>query len=137
MGGTRVINNVNVRPYLIGDTAYPLRLYLMTAYHSGRLTPPQQRFNKVLTKLRVVVERAYGKLKMRWRCILKELEDDTQRVADITLACCILHNFCIIMGDDFDDSDEDESSDDDDDDGREDDDEGQEIRRALTEYLSQ
>ena len=88
----------------------------MTAYHSGRLTPPQQRFNKVLTKLRVVVERAYGKLKMRWRCILKELEDDTQRVADITLA------FCIIMGDDFEYSDEDESSDDDDDDGREDDD---------------
>ena len=69
--------------------------------------------------------------------MLVPLEDDTQTVADITLACCILHNFCIIMGDDFDDSDEDESSDDDDDDGREDDDEGQEIRRALTEYLSQ
>ena len=138
MEGTRVINNVNVRLYLIGDTTYPLCPYLMTVYHSGRLTPP--RFNKVLTKLRVVMERAYGKLKMRWRCILKELEDDTQRVADITLACCILHNFCIIMGDDFDDSDEDESSDDDGEDGedgREEDDEGQEIRRALTEYLSQ
>ena len=53
----------------------------MTAYHSGRLSPAQERFNRVLTKLRVVVERTYGKLKMRWRCVLKELGDDTQRVA--------------------------------------------------------
>lgn len=109
----------------------------MTAYHGGRLTPAQQRFNKVLTKLRVVVERAYGKLKTCWCCILKELEDDTQRVADITLACCILHNFCVIMGDEFDDSDDDDDdSSDDDEHGREDNEEGQEIRRALTEYLS-
>ena len=107
----------------------------MTAYHSGRLNPGQQRLKKVLTKLRVVVERAYGKLKTRWRCILKELEDDTARAADITLACCVLHNFCIIMGDDLDDEDYESSDDDDDEDGGEDDEEGQEIRQALTKYL--
>ena len=87
----------------------------------------------MLTKLRVVVERAYGKLKMRWRCLLKELEDDTGRVADNTLACCVLHNVCIIMGDDLDDFDDD--SNDGDEDGGEDDEEGQEIRRVLTQYL--
>ena len=87
----------------------------------------------MLTKLRVVVERAYGKLKMRWRCLLKELDDDTGRVADITLACCVLHNFCIIMGDDVDDFDD--NSGDDDEERGEDDEEGQEIRRALTQYL--
>ena len=98
------------------------------------MTPAQERFNRVLTKLRVVVERALGKLKMRWRCILKELEDDTERVAFNALACCVLDNFCIIMGDDLDNSDEDDDSDDED--GRQDDVGGQEIRRVLTEFLS-
>ena len=39
MDGTKVINNVNIQPHLIGDTAYPLSPYLMTAYHSGSLKP--------------------------------------------------------------------------------------------------
>ena len=132
-GGKRVINHVNVRPYLVGDTAYPLSPFLVTAFQGGRLTTAQERFNRVLMKLRVVVERALGKLKKRWRCILKELEDDTERVAFNALACCVLR-------DDFDNSDEDDDSDDDDDDddkdGRQDDIGGQEIRRVLTEFLS-
>lgn len=78
MTGARVIANVNVRPYSIGDTAFPLSPYLMTAYHSCRLIPAQKKFNKVPTKRRIVVERAYGKRKLRWHYILKELEDDTQ-----------------------------------------------------------
>ena len=131
-GETRVINHVNVRPYLVGDTPYPLSPFLVTAFQGGRLTPAQERFNRVLTKLRVVVERALGKLKKRWRCILKELEDDTESFAFNALACCVL-------GDDLDNSDEDDDSDDDDDDdedGRQDDIGGQEIRRVLTEFLS-
>ena len=72
-------------------------------------------------------------MKTCWRCILKEIEDDTARAADIALACCVLHNFCIIMGDDLDE--DYDSSDDDDDEGGEDDEEGQEIRQALTESL--
>lgn len=84
------------------------------------------------------MERALGKLKTRWRCIFKELEDDTERVLFNVLACCILHNFCIIMGDDLDNSDDDDSDDDndDDEDGRQDDVGGQEIRRVFTEFLS-
>ena len=75
MGGTRVINHVNVRPYLVGDTAYPLSPFLVTAFQGGRLTLAQERFNRMLTKLCVVMERVLGKLKTRWRCIFKELEE--------------------------------------------------------------
>ena len=41
-GETRVINHVNVRPYLVGDTAYPLSPFLVTAFQGGRLTPAQE-----------------------------------------------------------------------------------------------
>ena len=61
----------------------------MTAYRSSRSTPAQQRFNKVLTKPRIVVEGANGKLKLHWRCILQELEDDGWNTCHMgsTLVC--------------------------------------------------
>ena len=44
---------------------------------------------------RVVIEHAFGALKNRWR-ILKYFSMNMDKVATVTLTCCVLHNFCKI-----------------------------------------
>ena len=55
--------------------------------------------------------------KGRWRVLLKRLDEDTDRILDTSIVCCVLHNICVLRGDelDIDDSDEDDDSDGDDD----------------------
>ena len=57
--------------------------------------------------------------KGRWRVLLKRLDEDGDRIPDTIIACCVLHNNCVLRGDelDIDDSDDDDSDYDDDDGG--------------------
>ena len=53
--------------------------------------------------------------KGRWRVLLKRPDKDSDRIPDNIIACCVLHNICVLRGDelDIDDSDDDDSDDDD------------------------
>lgn len=64
----------------LGDLAYPLRPWLMTAYHGhGALTAAQQRFNNRLSRARVIVECALDLLKCPWLHLLKMTEESIDR----------------------------------------------------------
>ena len=63
------------------------------------LTESQLRFNRALSQARVVIEQAFRILKGRWRCLYKPLEEKTSRVPTTIMACCVLHNICIDVGD--------------------------------------
>ena len=70
---------------------------------NGNLTRAQKRFNYRLSKARVIDEHSYGRLKGRWRCLLKRLDVSTDSVPGLVgAACCVLHNMCEIHGDSFD-----------------------------------
>ncbi|XP_062409995.1 uncharacterized protein zgc:113227 [Sardina pilchardus] len=86
--------------FLIGDPAYPLQRWLMKPFSdTGRLTPEQQRFNYRISSARSVVETAFGRLKGRWRCLMKRNDCKIEMVKKMVLTCCVLHNMCEKNGD--------------------------------------
>ena len=97
------IDDIDVPLVMLGDPAYPLLSWLMKAFQdNGSLTRSEKRFNYRLSKTRVVVEHTYGRLKRRWRCLLKRLDVSTDSVPGLVGACCVLHNMCEMQGDNFD-----------------------------------
>ncbi|XP_065134336.1 uncharacterized protein [Paramisgurnus dabryanus] len=97
-----MVDGVTIPVHLIGDAAYPLKKWLMKGFTSHpNLTPDQTNFNFRLSSARMVVENAFGRLKGRWRCLLKRNDVDINIMPDIIVACCILHNICELRKEKF------------------------------------
>ena len=62
-------------------------------------TAAQHNFNYGQSRARMVVENAFGRLKGRWRCLLKHLDVQVDKVAVAVGACVVLHNICETFGD--------------------------------------
>ncbi|KAK5648415.1 hypothetical protein RI129_003307 [Pyrocoelia pectoralis] len=87
--------------YLLGDSAYPLRQFIMVPFRdNGHLTESQKKFNQKLSSTRVVIENTFGRLKGLFRR-LKYLNIVNLNYAKyIISAACILHNICVKEGND-------------------------------------
>ncbi|XP_070548887.1 putative nuclease HARBI1 [Ptychodera flava] len=87
--------------YIIGDSAYPLRDWLITPFRdNGFLTIQQRRFNRAISSCRQSVERSIGHLKGRVRRLRELPMHDPEYVCETVIAGCIIHNLCIIHQDD-------------------------------------
>ena len=98
----KVIEGVRFRPLLIGDGAYPHTSWLVKPYPNNiRLTETQKKFNKSLWSVRVSVERAFGLLKGRWRCLLKRLDNEIEYSTSVIMSCFVLHNIMQVRGEKY------------------------------------
>lgn len=82
--------------WLIGDSGYPLQPWLMTPIPGALAGTPEGIYTSRHSSARNVVERCFGVLKQRFRCLLKDrvLHYDHRMAGLITYACVVLHNIC-------------------------------------------
>lgn len=82
---------------ILGDSGYPCRTWLMTPFGHPQ-NQSEQGFNNALTKTRVKIECAFGRLKMRFRCLHDELRVTPEKAPLLIGAAMILHNIAIDLG---------------------------------------
>lgn len=82
--------------WFLGDSGYPLQPYLMTPFLNPQ-NDAETRYNRAHTSARNCIERCFGLLKMRFRCLLKERSARYKPafMCNVIKACAVLHNMCI------------------------------------------
>ncbi|XP_067669955.1 putative nuclease HARBI1 [Haliotis asinina] len=112
------LENTPIDGWLLGDSGYPSRSWLLTPILEAQ-TYPEERYNNCHSKTRNVIERAFGVLKSRFRCLHKStgcLPFSPAKSSRIIMACFKLHNFCIsrhmpcVLDDDIDGDENDDNN---------------------------
>ncbi|KOB71629.1 Uncharacterized protein OBRU01_10895 [Operophtera brumata] len=86
--------------WLLGDSGYPQRPWLMTPYLNVAADSVEGSYNKKQITTCVTIENTFGRLKNRWRCLCKDrvLHYKPAKCAQIIEACCVLHNIALNFG---------------------------------------
>ncbi|XP_065356336.1 uncharacterized protein LOC135950730 [Calliphora vicina] len=88
--------------FFIGDDIFGLDRNMMKAYNRNRkLTTPEEIFNYRLSRARMTVEMAFGRLANRFRIFHRPIEVDLLTTDKIVQTCCVLHNFLTKSSFDF------------------------------------
>jgi len=80
-----------------GDSGYPLEPWLLTPL-AAPVTQAERAYNNAHSKTRAVIERCFGVLKSRFRCLDKTggtLLYSAEKTCYMVTACAVLHNMCI------------------------------------------
>ncbi|KAJ7332274.1 hypothetical protein JRQ81_014454 [Phrynocephalus forsythii] len=84
---------VSIPPLILGDGAYPLCKWLMKPYAVPR-NDIEKHYNKVFNRTRNIVERAFGRLKARFRRLSVRMEARIENVNSIIASAVVMHNIC-------------------------------------------
>lgn len=95
--GKRLEAEPALKFHLLGDSAYPLSNHVLVPFRdNGHLTPEQLKYNLAHSSSRVVIERAFGRLKNKFRR-LKYLDmNNIGFITTVVTATCVLHNLILL-----------------------------------------
>ncbi|XP_065642949.1 uncharacterized protein LOC136074544 [Hydra vulgaris] len=97
-----LLKGLENRVYLLGDAGYGITPFLMTPFENA-LTELEKNFNNKHAKSSVIVEYAFGQLKIRFPILRYGVRIKPEMIATCFTACFILHNIAKNLNDpDFD-----------------------------------
>lgn len=86
--------------HIIGNSAYPIRPYLLTPYREAEnLSDEKGRYSRKLCGTRVTIENVFGLLKKRFRQLLMLQFLTVDKITLFIISCCLLHNLCVVADD--------------------------------------
>ena len=87
-----------IQNYILGDPGYTLEPWVIIEFLSCK-TRAEILFNMLLRSGRNVIERAFGRLKARWRYVSSTMGVDISRAPALIMSAFTLHNFLELEGD--------------------------------------
>lgn len=93
-----LINENEAGAVLLADEGYGLTPWIITPFRNPQ-TDMEKKFNKLLTKERVLIERMFGQLKRRFPFLSSRVRLSTNRIPRMILACFVLHNIAKYLND--------------------------------------
>ncbi|XWS07593.1 hypothetical protein CRYUN_Cryun41cG0002400 [Craigia yunnanensis] len=88
--------------WIVGNSGYPLRDWVLVPYTHQNLTWAQHGFNEKIGKVQNVAKEAFARLKGRWSCLHKRTEVKLLELPMVLGACCVLHNICEMSNEEMD-----------------------------------
>lgn len=99
---------LDVPYYVVGDGIFKCCPTLIIPYNSRELAAGRRssqalhrsmvQFNHDHSGTRMAIERAFGVLKGRWRCLKSQLDFNHIYATRVIVACAVLHNMCQLQG---------------------------------------
>ena len=87
-------NEGPVQVFILDDPAYSLLPYLMKEYANGGSMEEEQYFGYRLCSARNVIECAFGRLKVRFSALRRDMDINLDDLPIVIYSCFVLHNFC-------------------------------------------
>lgn len=87
--------NLPVPYVLVADDAFALRLNVMKPFSKRDLHMMERVHNYRLSRARRIIENVFGIMSARFRVLRKPIALDDVKTKQVTLACCVLHNYLI------------------------------------------
>ena len=87
------VANKSLPYFLVGDEAFPLKIWLQRPYPGKTLDEKKMIFNYRLSRARRIIENAFGILVARWRIFNTRIPTSVKTAESIIQAAICLHNY--------------------------------------------